>query len=731
MASEQLAGAMATASGDQFAYCASLYEALFGQRAFAGDHVSELIHAIARGPRMPELRTRLERRVWRVLKRGLAAAPESRFGSMDALLGALRRARRDPAWRGAAAAGVLVAIGAGAYALHGGGALACDDSRARLVGVWDPDRRTTVAAAFHASGRAHSDASLALVDRALDDYAAAWTTMRDDACRATYERHEQSPQLLDLRAACLEQRREELRAFTEALGHADAALVDRAATSVRTLSNVARCGDATALLSVLPPPGDALLRARIDRTRAGLARVNALRIAGKFADAHREVAPLVAEARAIGYAPLQAEALLGDEQIDVRPPDLKAASAQLRDAIVLAEQGHDQETQLLAWAALPFVQAAAGDRDAAIESLRHGEALLEGLGRPLRLEAEVLPRLGAAASKAERLADAERWQLRALYALEKLYPPGDPALGQSHVSLGNIYLALNRLDDAMRHQRAALEIYERAFGGKHVRTCVARSNLAGELEQADRLDEALAAAHRAVAECERAMGPSSAPLSYALMNESSALQRLGRLDEALPLLLRAQEMSDKLSGPNSPDASALLANLASLRSHRGELDAALELIDRALVIAVKSFGPDSAQVRHETETRTEILLLARRPRDALAPAERYRELAQQIPDGDVRGRMVLGRALVAAGKLAEAHALLAPIFDAAHPLAGKPIDVAAARFVLARALGGADPAQRQAIEQAARDALAKLGPAGHEMLRDLDLQLPSNAPPPP
>jgi hypothetical protein len=85
--------------------------------------------------------------------------------------------------------------------------------------------------------------------------------------------------------------------------------------------------------------------------------------------------------------------------------------------------------------------------------------------------------------------------------------------------------------------------------------------------------------------------------------------------------------------------------------------------------------------------------------------------------------MILGRALVAAGRLAEARGLLAPIFDTAHPLVGKPVDVAAARFELARALDG-DPSQSQALERAARDALGKLGRPGQEMLGELDDELP-------
>lgn len=96
-----------------------------------------------------------------------------------------------------------------------------------------------------------------------------------------------------------------------------------------------------------------------------------------------------------------------------------------------------------------------------------------------------------------------------------------------------------------------------------------------------------------------------------------------------------------------------------------------------------------------------------------------------VPDGDVRGQTILGRARLAAGRRPEARTLLAPIFDPGHPLTGRPVDVAAARFELARALD--NPSQRRAEERAARDELGRLGRPGQETLRDLDEQLPMNA----
>ena len=64
----------------------------------------------------------------------------------------------------------------------------------------------------------------ARVEGHLDAYADAWVAARTDACEATH-RGEQSPALLDLRMACLDERRTQLNATVEELAHADAKLV--------------------------------------------------------------------------------------------------------------------------------------------------------------------------------------------------------------------------------------------------------------------------------------------------------------------------------------------------------------------------------------------------------------------------------------------------------------------------------------------------------------------------
>jgi serine/threonine protein kinase len=97
MAPEQLMGRKADTRADQFSFCIALYEALYGQRPFAGDTIGDLSFAIMKGRiREPPAGCKVPAWLRAVVQRGLAADPEQRFDSIDAMLHALGR---DPALR--------------------------------------------------------------------------------------------------------------------------------------------------------------------------------------------------------------------------------------------------------------------------------------------------------------------------------------------------------------------------------------------------------------------------------------------------------------------------------------------------------------------------------------------------------------------------------------------------------------------------------------------------------
>ncbi|MEZ4448427.1 MAG: serine/threonine-protein kinase [Nannocystaceae bacterium] len=117
MAPEQANHALTDARTDVYGFCVVLYEAVFGLRPYADGPRDEVLAAIRSGrPRTPPLRSRAQRQLWAVLRRGLAKDAGDRFPSMEALLVELERIRRrrDRITRWVLAAAVAGAVAAAA-----------------------------------------------------------------------------------------------------------------------------------------------------------------------------------------------------------------------------------------------------------------------------------------------------------------------------------------------------------------------------------------------------------------------------------------------------------------------------------------------------------------------------------------------------------------------------------------------------------------------------------------
>ena len=101
MAPEQLARAEPDARSDQFSFCASVFEALYGTRPFSGSTYTELEQNLTSGrPVHVRRRGDVPRAIHAAVLRGLARDPSDRFVTMRALLDALAAGRttRRP-WR--------------------------------------------------------------------------------------------------------------------------------------------------------------------------------------------------------------------------------------------------------------------------------------------------------------------------------------------------------------------------------------------------------------------------------------------------------------------------------------------------------------------------------------------------------------------------------------------------------------------------------------------------------
>jgi len=94
MAQEQWNGAQADAKSDQFSFCVSVWEAVYGEAPFAGATIPELMLNVQQG-RMKALASKAKAPGWikAALLRGLRTNPDERWPSMEALLVALQGTR--------------------------------------------------------------------------------------------------------------------------------------------------------------------------------------------------------------------------------------------------------------------------------------------------------------------------------------------------------------------------------------------------------------------------------------------------------------------------------------------------------------------------------------------------------------------------------------------------------------------------------------------------------------
>lgn len=111
MSPEQHEGSGATHAADQYAFCMSVYEALYGVSPFRAKSVEGLFELKAKGLRGRPPRGDVPRAVFGVLRRGLQPEPGARFTDMATLLAALERAMKPRrTWVYATAAGVAATM---------------------------------------------------------------------------------------------------------------------------------------------------------------------------------------------------------------------------------------------------------------------------------------------------------------------------------------------------------------------------------------------------------------------------------------------------------------------------------------------------------------------------------------------------------------------------------------------------------------------------------------------
>ncbi|MGC4117954.1 MAG: serine/threonine-protein kinase [Myxococcales bacterium] len=255
MAPEQFAGAATDERTDQFAFCVALWEALCGERPFAGLDFGTIRHSVLLGsPRPPPRAAKLDGTVRTALLKGLSRTAADRFASMSDLLSVLVRRqnrgrvlRRVAGWV-AAALVLFTAAGLTAWRSHQEATRCEREAEAATRSTWDPARRSAVAANLSAAGLAQDAVSSVLGQ--LDAAFAAWSHSRKEACEQARSASQPDAQPL----WCLERLRLRAHSVVGLLGRPAPELAGSVAPLLDSLDVAEVCLRRSSLSQVQRPP---------------------------------------------------------------------------------------------------------------------------------------------------------------------------------------------------------------------------------------------------------------------------------------------------------------------------------------------------------------------------------------------------------------------------------------------------------------------------------------------
>lgn len=597
MSPEQMDGRAVDERSDQFSFCATAWEALFGARPFAGNRLDELRAAISRGPDPGG--PRVPGGVRRALLRGLAEAPAARFPSMAALLAELERTRRPRAARRiaiGAGVGALGAVLAVVVVMGGGEKVTCSDGLSRLAGIWGAQVHEEVREAFAASGAPAAD-----FDRfsaAVDRHAESWTAAYDDSCDATYERGEQSSALFDARMACLGGQRAQLEALLGNIAPASSPEVVQGAIGAALRLPSPEVCSARALSSRGAPAQFAdnpVAHRRAALVDEALGRIKALHELSLAREARAILDPAVLEAEALGD-PVRRGRLLHELGLSQRKNfEQPAAEKTLERAARLAAAGGDDRTA--ADAALQLLALVGLDQNRAAEAAALERAAERELARAREpeLDAKLEFYRGTVALKNRDHRAAAAHAERARTLLESVFGPDNWRTAQAHRIAGTAASMAGDHEAAMAAFLRSIEITESALGPGHADVAaacnlistLARSN--GDYPRARRYAE------RALAIRERLFGADHPAVTHTLAGLAGIASDEGNLERARGLLERVVAAEERRLGPAHWQRATAMTTLAHVLRRQGQRDRARSLLEEALALVERDFGRDHAE----------------------------------------------------------------------------------------------------------------------------------------
>lgn len=511
MSPEQHRGDALGPKSDQFSFCVALVEALQGRAPFDGR--GRALYRNKDAGRFQVSDLDLDATRTRALLRGMAAEPDERWPSMDALLTALRHRPRRLQWVAAGLGGLGLA--GAAYAASLPEPLDCSMHAQYAASVWNADARAAIEAVLIDPERPGSEVAAAHVLGALDRAAGGLNTLRIEACGA--EPADGSAAVL----GCLERQRDRLGAVVERIAKGDEA-------SRRYSAD---------LVALLPPPGEC------------------------------------AEASTQEADPSASEPRLFEVQLALAAHDHALATSILEPWLAGAE-GAARTDALLLRARLEYASLSL---DEVLTSSSEALALAESAGRDgLAADALIVRAVALKDGPATQLAEARRTLELARAKAERLASgPGRYAVAIANtdaaICLREAYQREVQPQRCAEKAMVAVELAPEDTPGlaKTLNQATEAHRMAGDLEEAAKVGERSLELHR------RMYGPQHPALVITHRTLARIASARGRTDEAIEHLDHAVELSSPPIATAAAAGFAPRFERAGLRSKRGDYEGAL------------------------------------------------------------------------------------------------------------------------------------------------------------
>jgi tetratricopeptide (TPR) repeat protein len=627
MAPEQFAGDETDARSDQFSFSVALWEALHGERPFAGESIAALSFALAEGRIRDPKRSGVPRWLTAATQRGLARDPGARYPNMRAMLAALQSGHRKTVWKrvgiGSAVLLGLAGAGYGAFEYDTRERVAgCEAKAASRDSTWNDAARSRVREALEGNAvpyaKPTADKTIAWLDRQADDLASA----RVEICMNSTVTQSWTEEISEQGSWCLTEREMEFETLIGLFEDADITLLNSSIRAAAKLKPVDRCTDPRHL-ATLPTPPEASRGAYLGHYEA-LARAGHQLVVGRHEEATEATEGVLAAPEVAEWPPLHARAKFSLASSWEKRGEYEKAEDYLEEAYFEAAHAGAREIAESSAAMLSYVVGYRQARhDEGLRWAAHGElqARLADADGGLR-RANRLNNVGAIHNSRGDYERGRALHEEALAIRESVLGPEHPNVALSLVNMASAHARAGDLDEARRVSERSVVITEAALGPEHPDLGRALINLAGTHFVAGRFDEAEPLFERALKITEGALGPDHPAVATSLNNLAAVHDAKGELDRAKPLFERALAIREAALDPGHPNLATSMGNLGLIHIHEGEFAKAKGLLERALVIKEASLGADHPSLVHTLTNLSRAEFELGEPGPALEHAER-------------------------------------------------------------------------------------------------------------